>query len=237
MRKQIIVGFMAVLLLGAFFVGKGLKKYVYSDWIQEAETKEKTVIVLDSGHGGSDPGKVGIGDVLEKDLNLEIALKTQRQLEKAGYKVVMTRTVDEELKRNGKEAGKIEDMRARVEIMNREKPALVVSIHQNSYPQSNVKGAQVFYYSHSKEGEKAAVTIQKALKKLDENNTREAKDNDTYYLLRKTEVPAVIVECGFLTNPEEAKKLQEESYQKQVAKLICEGVKDYLDHSASTTYN
>lgn len=237
MRKQIIVGFMAVLLLGAFFVGKGLKKYVYSDWIQEAETKEKIVIVLDSGHGGSDPGKVGIGDVLEKDLNLEIALKTQRQLEKAGYKVVMTRTVDEELKRNGKEAGKIEDMRARVEIMNREKPALVVSIHQNSYPQSNVKGAQVFYYSHSKEGEKAAVTIQKALKKLDENNTREAKDNDTYYLLRKTEVPAVIVECGFLTNPEEAKKLQEESYQKQVAKLICEGVKDYLDHSASTTYN
>ena len=75
------------------------------------------------------------------------------------------------------------------------------------------------------------------MKKLDENNTREAKDNDTYYLLRKTEVPAVIVECGFLTNPEEAKKLQEESYQKQVAELICEGVKDYLDHSASTTYN
>ncbi|MDE6957194.1 MAG: N-acetylmuramoyl-L-alanine amidase CwlD [Lachnospiraceae bacterium] len=237
MRRQIMIGLMAVLLLGAFLVGKELKKYVYSDWIQEAEAKEKKVIVLDSGHGGSDPGKVGIGDVLEKDLNLEIALKTQKQLEKAGYKVVMTRTADEGLKRNGKEAGKTEDMRARVEIMNREKPALVVSIHQNSYPQSNVKGAQVFYYSHSKEGEKAAVTIQKALKKLDENNTREAKDNDTYYLLRKTEVPAVIVECGFLTNPEEAKKLQEESYQKQVAELICEGVKDYLDHSASTTYN
>ena len=133
MRRQIMIGLMAVLLLGAFLVGKELKKYVYSDWIQEAEAKEKKVIVLDSGHGGSDPGKVGIGDVLEKDLNLEIALKTQKQLEKAGYKVVMTRTADEGLKRNGKEAGKTEDMRARVEIMNREKPALVVSIHQNSY--------------------------------------------------------------------------------------------------------
>ena len=125
---------------------------------------------------------------------------------------------------------KISDMKQRVAKMNSEQPDAVISIHQNSYTDSSVKGAQVFYYSHSREGEAVAKILQESLQEIDPENHRQAKANETYYLLRRTKVPTVIVECGFLTNPEEAEKLSGEEYQEQVAEAVAKGIAKCLEY-------
>ena len=124
---------------------------------------------------------------------------------------------------------KIADMKKRVALINETKPDIAVSIHQNSYHEESIKGAQVFYYTHSKEGERAATVMQEALKALDTNNKRQAKENSTYYMLKRTEVPTIIVECGFLSNAQEAEKLKNEEYQDKVAEAICAGIIKWLD--------
>ncbi len=182
------------------------------------------VIVIDPGHGGLDGGKVGVNGAEEKDINLKISLKIKELLNKEDVYVVMTRTEDERLAEN-----QVEDLKARVSLMNEEKPDLVVSIHQNSYHDESVHGAQVFYYTDSKESGCAAGIIQEALKEIDSENTKEAKPNRTYYILKKTEVPVVIAECGFLSNYEEAEKLADEEYQQMLAEAITKGVLQYIN--------
>ncbi|MBO5461081.1 MAG: N-acetylmuramoyl-L-alanine amidase [Ruminococcus sp.] len=201
-----------------------------SDWLYENVIYQETTavagkptVVIDSGHGGWDPGKIAITGVLEKDINLKIATKLKNLLEAYGIKVVMTRTEDTDTSQS-----KAEDMKRRVEIMNESQPQLCISIHQNSYSDSNIHGAQVFYYTHSTEGEKAAEILQKALLKVDEDNTRQKKANDTYYILKKAEPPVVIVECGFLSNKEEAELLNTDEYQQKIAEAIAEGAFEYL---------
>ena len=190
--------------------------------LTEARTGKQTV-VLDSGHGGSDSGKVGINGAKEKAINLLIAKEIRRLLEKEKIEVIMVREKDEELGKS-----KVEDLKYRVSLMNEKKPSLAVSIHQNSYHEENVFGAQVFYYKTSTEGEKAAAVIQEALQEVNPENTKKIKANDTYYLLKKTEVPTVIVECGFLSNYAEAEKLVSEDYQKKVAEAVTKGILQYL---------
>ena len=175
-------------------------------------------------HGGDDPGKIGVNQAKEKDVNLEIARKIKKRLEKKGWEVVMTREKDEMLGDPQAGNNKIHDMKARVEIINKTMPQAAVSIHQNSYQDEQIRGAQVFYYSHSEEGKRMAEQMQKALLTVDETNTRQAKANDTYYLLKRTEVPTIIVECGFLSNPEEAAKLTDAKYQKKMADAITKGI-------------
>ena len=187
-------------------------------------TGRNPCIVLDSGHGGEDPGKIGVNQAKEKDVNLKIAKKTKERLEKKGCKVVMTREKDVMLGDPAAGNKKIHDMKARVERINKTMPQAAVSIHQNSYQDAQIHGAQVFYYSHSEEGKRMAEVMQKALLKADEENTRQAKANDTYYLLKRTEVPTIIVECGFLSNPEEAAKLVTPKYQEKLAEAIAEGI-------------
>ena len=130
--------------------------------------------------------------------------------------------------KDAKPESKVEDLKYRVKIMNEVSPILAVSIHQNSYHEENVFGAQVFYYQTSTEGEKAAGIIQDALQKVNPDNTKKIKANDTYYILKKTEVPTVIVECGFLSNYKEAQKLVTEDYQKSVAEAVAEGILSYI---------
>ena len=142
----------------------------------------------------------------------------------------MTRDKDTTLAEDNDVNKKVQDMKARVQTINKTAPALVVSIHQNSYSDEKVHGAQVFYYSHSEKGKRAAEIMQKALLEIDPENTREAKENDTYYLLKRTEVPTIIVECGFLSNYEEAEKLIDENYQEQIADAIVEGIITCLEN-------
>jgi N-acetylmuramoyl-L-alanine amidase len=229
-RKLGILGLL-VLLVCAVIGSQKAGEYLHQNYLDRetketaaaAGAKEKQVVVVDAGHGGFDSGKVGVNQALEKDLNLQIANKVKTMLEKQGIKVIMTRK-DE----NSLASSKVEDMKTRVSIINQEKPSLAVSIHQNSYTQESIHGAQVFYFTHSKEGEKSAKVMQEALLAADPENTRQAKANDTYYMLKKTNSPVIIVECGFLSNKAEADKLTTEEYQNALTEAICKGVQDYL---------
>ena len=123
---------------------------------------------------------------------------------------------------------KSEDMQKRVSIINEKKPALAVSVHQNSYSSEEVHGAQVFYYTNSAEGGKAARIMQEALLDVDGDNKRKEKANDTYYMLKRTDVPVIIVECGFLSNRAEADLLVTEEYQDRLAEAIAKGILEYM---------
>ena len=131
-------------------------------------------------------------------------------------------------------------MRKRCEIITKADPVFTVSIHQNSYPDESIKGAQVFYYGQSQEGKKLAETLQNVLvRQLDPQNHRQAKANESYFLLKKTPSPTVIVECGFLSNYQEAKLLESEEYQKKVAEAVKTGVLQCLnmDKKENTSKN
>ena len=225
MRQKVEFILAVLFLAGLIAVSRNITRYVASTQVE----KSSDLVVLDAGHGDSDPGKVGVNEAKEKDINLAIAKKVEELLKEKGIQVVMTREDDESLAEDGVSNTKIEDMKARVALINREAPQLAVSIHQNSYHEENVAGAQVFYYSHSEEGKAAADIMQNALLACNSENTRQAKANDTYYLLKRTEVPTIIVECGFLSNWEEAELLITEEYQDKIAEAICQGILDYLE--------
>ena len=210
-----------LLLLGMIIVSRKLSQLVTSENVQA----QKEVVVIDAGHGGNDPGKVGVNNALEKDINLQIAEKVKTYLEKNGIEVVMTREDDV------MEDTKLEDMKKRVALINKTNPAITVSIHQNSYSDSSVKGAQVFYYTGSEKSKEAASLMQEELRKIDNENTRQIKDNNNFYMLKKTEVPTIIVECGFLSNSGEAEKLVSEQYQDQMAEAICSGILTWLSQN------
>lgn len=223
MKKKMLELGMGILLLVCFLALSKEAALVTSQTV-------KGVIVVDAGHGGVDPGMVGINGLEEKGINLAIAEKLKGRLEEAGCRVVMTREDDKGLYEEGTENKKAQDMQNRCAVIAREKPLLTVSIHQNSYSDSQVKGPQVFYFEHSAEGQKLALCIQEQLNsQLGIERPRQAKGNTTYYLLKRSEGVLNIVECGFLTNPEEAGKLQDEVYQEQVAAAITDGILQYLD--------
>ncbi len=188
----------------------------------------KKVIVIDAGHGGFDPGKVGYDDVYEKDINFAIAQKLKAYFEQSGATVIMTRT-DE----NATASNKNDDMKTRKEIINDSKGDLVISIHQNSYEDSSVSGPQVFYFN-SQNGELLANQIQQELNtELAPKRPRNASNNDSYYILKSTNIPSAIVECGFLSNPEENKLLTQSEYQDKVAWSIYVGTINYFNNASS----
>lgn len=217
-KRKIELCMTLLLLVGMIIASRKLSQLVTSD---KVETKSD-VVVIDAGHGGDDPGKVGVNGALEKDINLQIAKRVETYLEKNGIQVIMTREEDvaEESKRG--------DMEKRVSLINEVKPIITVSIHQNSYSDAGVKGAQVFYYTNSEMSKQAASMMQEQLRTVDSENTRQIKSNDTFYMLKKTEGPIIIVECGFLSNPNEAEKLVTEQYQQQMAEVIGKGILDWI---------
>lgn len=203
--------------------------YVSFFAIYDTEAAEN-VIIVDAGHGGIDPGKVGVDSSVEKDLNLEIAIKLANELENDGYKVLLTRTEDNGLYDASDTNKKASDLQKRCQIAEKYHANLMISIHQNSFPDSRVKGAQVFYYKHSTEGKKLANRIQEAIKtEVDNKNTRSAKYNDNYYLLLHTSCPTVIVECGFMSNKDELQLLKSDEYQTQLCHAITKAVNDYFN--------
>lgn len=197
---------------------------------KQANHTDSRLVIIDAGHGGDDPGKIGVDGVQEKDLNLKMALALRDLLEQQDVEVLMTREDAGGLYDERTSNKKVQDMRRRCELINREKPACVISIHQNSYHEESIHGAQVFYYKTSKESGELAKILQKELARVVEpTNHRQAKANDTYYLLKKTEAPTVIVECGFLSNWDECAKLQNEEYQAKLVWAIQMGVLKYLN--------
>lgn len=214
-------------LAGMLYIGKKTESVVMGNSVAG---EEKICIVIDAGHGGDDPGKVGINGANEKDINLQIAEKVKTYLEASDIEVIMTRTSDEGLYDPNASNKKVQDMKRRIELIDEAAPKVTVSIHQNSYPEEYVHGAQVFYYTGSNEGKRLAEHIQAQLiEKADPGNKRQIKANDSYYLLKKTDIPIVIVECGFLSNSAEAEKLCDEEYQDRVAWAVHLGILQYLN--------
>lgn len=192
--------------------------------------RRQPVVAIDSGHGGDDPGKIGVDGSLEKDINLQIARRLKEYLEASDVKVVMTREDDRGLYEAGDTHKKMADMKNRCARIDEASPDLVISIHQNSYHQEPIFGGQVFYYKDSEKGRRLAEIIQKRFDfVLGEKNTRQAKPNGSYYLLLHVKQPIVIVECGFLSNWKEAAALNSEEYQDRVAWTVHMGVMQYLN--------
>jgi N-acetylmuramoyl-L-alanine amidase len=185
--------------------------------------KEK-IIVIDAGHGGFDPGAVSDSGTREDEINLKIANKLRRHLKDQGAKVVMTRKTDGALGKN-----KREDMKKRVEIIKNSNADIVISIHLNKFQQSKYYGAQTFYIAGSQEGRKLAQCIQtKLIDILDRGNTRQIKAVSDLLILKAGQAPSVVVECGFLSNPQEERLLKTDEYQEQVAWAIYCGIMDYF---------
>lgn len=229
--KLVMVG---ILMVSMFVVAREGAAYVDS---MKVEKERNICVVIDAGHGGTDPGKVGINDQLEKDINLKIAYKLKMFLQAEGIEVVMTREGEGGLYDEGASNKKVQDMKKRLEIIETADPVLVVSIHQNSYHEEYVKGAQVFYYETSDKSRQLAELLQEQLRGLDPENKRVAKGNDSYFLLKKTTKPIVIVECGFLSNREEAERLSTDIYQEKLAWNIYMGIVKYLNGVKVKTQN
>ena len=214
--KKMIVG--TLILIALLFVNC----FVY--FSSAEETKDELVIVVDAGHGGNDPGKVSSNGIMEKDVNLAIAIKLKTELEAKGATVILTRDSDMSLAIDGATNKKISDLNQRMAIVNGENADLLISIHQNSYTDKNVKGAQAFYGS-SEESKAVAEEIQDCIRNyVDSDNNRKAKSGSDYYILRKSACPSVIIECGFLSNPDETAKLIDDKYQQKLAESIAEAV-------------
>ena len=219
---------LALMLVSVYFIIRGGARLTASRKIETEPARP--CVVIDAGHGGADPGKVSVDGSLEKDINLEIAKKLQQFLIMEDVDVVLTRESDDGLYDENTSNKKVQDMKRRVQIIEEKKPALTVSIHQNSYHEEYVHGAQVFYYANSEKSRELAERIQQVMTlHLDKQNTRQAKANDSYYLLKKTSSPIVIVECGFLSNYEEAQKLSSDLYQEKVAWAVHLAVLQYLN--------
>lgn len=236
MKGKLLKKYFNVIFLILICLAMLLLKDTHNDELQLSsgssfvDPKNKITVVIDAGHGGRDPGKIGVNNALEKDINLCIALKLKDFLEQNDIKVIMTREEDIGLYSQSDSNKKVADMKKRVEIINGSGAVLAISIHQNSFTQESIKGAQVFYYASSKGGKEFAQIMQDQLKKsLQDGNKREAKPNDTYYLLKKTECPFVIVECGYLSNYKESALLIEDAYQEKLAWAIHLGLMIYIN--------
>ena len=231
MKKYRIELTMACLLLVCFYLLSRQAAVISVNQTERGTQKAASPLILvDAGHGGSDPGMIGVGGLEEKGINLSISLLLRDTLEKSGYSVIMTREEDKGLYDSSAANKKAQDMQRRIAMIREHMPVLSVSIHQNSYHDAGVHGPQVCYYESSVEGKKLAEAVQSSLNdRLEVDRPRKVKGNTSYYLLKRSSGTLVIVECGFLTNPEEAQKLQTKEYQEKVAAAVSEGIRTYLN--------
>jgi len=195
----------------------------------------KRTVVIDAGHGGEDPGAVSdYSGLKEKDVNLAIAKKVKELLEAENFNVIMTREEDVLKYKEGTQgytSKRGQDLTARKKLIDESGADIAVSIHLNKFTQPQSHGAQVFFPPRSEESKKLADCIQKSLREnVDPDNKREALVKDTkLIILRNLNVPTVIVECGFLSNREEEKKLADKEYQEKLAQAIKEGIVKYFE--------
>ena len=209
--------------------------FVFSIQIISAQSLplQDTIIMVDAGHGGRDSGTY-YGDILEKDINLEIAKELEKELTKYGAIVYMTRKRDVDLSSIYDSAKKRGDLYRRLLLIKEKKCDLYISIHINWYDDNTLRGAEVLYNSINKENKVLAQSIMNRFKKeLDSN--RNIKTTDLY-MYRNTTTPGVLVECGYLSNPTERKLLQKEEYQKRLAKTIIKGIIDFMRKENKVKY-
>ena len=201
-----------------------------------ARENGKNIVIIDAGHGGEDPGAIGNNGVYEKDLNLSIAVMIGEILSDNGFAVTYTRLEDKLLytaEENIKGIRKISDLKNRCKIAAEYPNSIFLSIHMNSYGNSKYSGLQA-YYSQNNDGAKLlAESIQSTVKEEVQNeNNRSIKSGKDIYILEHTKNVSVLIECGFLTNPEECQKLSEKEYQKRLSLAIVCGIIRYMERQA-----
>lgn len=220
-----IIAIIAVLLLAALFVVMKLNVYALT-----GDSGEPVTVLIDAGHGGEDGGAVGNSGLLEKDVNLDIALQLRRQLEFSGFRVYMTRQDDDPIGTGDTVKERYRsDMAQRLEMYRSTKNDIVISIHQNNFTSPDACGAQVFYSPNNKKSERLAECIRRSLcGLLQPDNTRDiTKAGSNIYLLNNCDKPCVLAECGFLSNPDEEELLSDREYRQKIAFALYCGVLEY----------
>ena len=203
---------------------------------ENSPTNERTCIVIDAGHGGIDGGATSCNGALESTINLEIAFKVNDLLHLLGIDTLMIRTTDESVHITGETiaAQKISDLKQRVKIVNQTKNAILISIHQNYFSDSRYNGAQVFY-STTMHSDILAKEMQANLNKtLITGTRRQATKADGIYLMQNINCIGILVECGFLSNPEEEARLRSDAYQKKISSVIASTISLYLCEGSIT---
>lgn len=218
-----------ILVFSLFNIFNFLK---YTDVFSSNASNEITTIIVDAGHGGEDGGAVAPDGTNEKDINLDIAIRLEKILSFYGYNVIMTRTIDTMTCDDGlktQREKKISDIRNRFKIIKDNPDALFVSVHQNKFSDSTQSGAQVFYSANNIKSKQLADSIQNSLKtNLQKNNKRLTKKAGTdIYLLYHSQIPSVLVECGFLSNLNDLNALKTDEYRQITAFLIADGIIKY----------
>ncbi|MCH5156840.1 MAG: N-acetylmuramoyl-L-alanine amidase [Clostridiales bacterium] len=215
------------LLLALIFAQLGLMAYLLVDtFSSEKTTLIDFTVVIDAGHGGIDGGVVGVDGVKESNLNLAYSKALGDIFERGGFNVVYTRKSEGGLYGLPTNGFKLRDMKKRKEIIDKARPNLLISVHMNKFSQSTRTGPQVFYQQGKQDGMTLAESLQRVFNDLT-GNSHEAIAGD-FYVCRETNCPAVIVECGFLSNPEECARLQTDDYRNQICSQIFNGVMLYL---------
>jgi N-acetylmuramoyl-L-alanine amidase len=180
-------------------------------------------VVLDAGHGGVDTGAISKSGTNERDINLAIVQKLGNMLSSIGIRTIYTRTTQDALYNNFSHGHKLKDMKKRIELINQANPNLVVSIHLNSFNDSTAHGAQVFYKPKDDYSAELAECLQELFVDNIPGSRSNSKEGD-FYILNNSPSAAILVECGFLSNPEEEKKLKTDSYQEKIAYYIMCGI-------------
>lgn len=236
-RNMLPVYLWTLLLVFVCSVAASEAVRTFSDVPVSIESSGLPAIVLDPGHGGEDGGAVSSGGLRESDLNLEIGLRARDLLRFLGFSVLMTRETDVSIydaSASSVSEKKVSDLKNRVRLVSELPNAVLISIHQNMFPEARYYGAQVFYARTAGSRTLAEGIQALCCTRLDSSNHRKAKEAESVYLLKQIDCPGVLVECGFLSNPEEERKLQTASYQKKLAAVLAAALSEYLSESSNS---
>ena len=232
---RVILKFICFLLVLTVALNLSSNYFGHSDEYTAAAlslANQKTIII-DAGHGGEDCGAIGTNGVYEKDLNLAVATALGEEFSKNGYAVIYTRLDDKLLYTEDENIygiRKISDLKNRCKIGAETPEALFISIHMNSFSESKYSGTHVYYSEKNEASYPLAMSVQNKVKSdIQQNNNRIPKAGKSIYLLENLDNPAILIECGFLTNPEECEKLSQKEYQKQLSFSIFCGIIEYIE--------
>ena len=242
-KKHLVYVVLAIILVASLTI---FIKHIHTDdtsndtFPKETEKFVYPTVIIDAGHGGEDGGAVGADGTLEKELNLAVASKLAQMLDSADVQTRLTRTDDRLLyDPNADYQGrkKALDMQARLSVANEYTDAVFISIHMNSFPSSKYSGLQVYYSENSPMSQKLAQMVQSTVKqKLQANNNRAIKPSDgNIFLLEKICYPCILIECGFLSNPEECSQLSSEEYQNRLSLAIYDSIMEYFNTYSDNT--
>jgi N-acetylmuramoyl-L-alanine amidase len=223
--KKLKIRFFVLLYCGAFIGAVSLCQLASSSVtvLKESEpVQNRTVIIIDAGHGGIDGGATSCTGIPESHINLQISLRLNDLVQLLGFETKMIRKTDTSVYTEGNTiaAQKVSDLKQRVKLVNETKNAVLVSVHQNTFLDSRYSGAQVFYANDNTSRELAKVMQADLISNLNPGSKRQCKSSDGIYLMQNIQRPGVLIECGFLSNPEEEANLQTAEYQKHIASVV-----------------